>query len=97
MFPAAVPAAVEVTTGKGRFTRRVVAPRGEPTNPLSWNDLTAKFQTLAAKSMTPSAARGLIDAVAGLESGNIGPLLSGLHHAGKPIRPGRVAVLQAGA
>jgi 2-methylcitrate dehydratase PrpD len=78
MFPAAVPARVEVETASGRFSRTVIAPRGEPSNPLGWDGLRAKFHSVARKRMSPAAAAALLEAVAALEAGDAGPLLSAL-------------------
>ena len=78
LFPAAVPARVIVETGDARFSRMIVAPRGEPTNPLGWDDLRAKFEALAKNRLPPSATTALIDAFASLDSGDLRPLLAAL-------------------
>jgi 2-methylcitrate dehydratase PrpD len=82
MFPKGVPARVVFETSRGAFDRTVLAPRGEPTNPLSDDDLNAKFQTIARKQLTPAAAAKLRQAIAALKAGEAGPLLHGL--AGTP-------------
>jgi 2-methylcitrate dehydratase PrpD len=97
MFPSSVPARVEIATRAGHYSCRVVAPRGEPNNPLSWNDLQAKFFSLAEKRLPPAEAKSLIDAMADLQTGNIGPLLKSLHHADRPVVSGRLAAVHAGA
>jgi 2-methylcitrate dehydratase PrpD len=96
LFPSAVPARVEVATRDERYSRTVVAPRGEPSNPLSWDDLKAKFHVLAENRMRPDSVKRLIDGVAALETGDIGPLLSSLHHGDRSMTPEPIAV-RAGA
>ena len=95
MFPSAVPAHVEVKSRKGLFSRTVTAPRGESTNPLGWDGIGRKFQSVARKRLSPSAVAGLIEAIAALEGGDIGPLLSALAAPDRNSSPA-AAVLQAG-
>ena len=96
MFPAAVPARVEVETRRGLFSRTVTAPRGESSNPLGWDGLGVKFQSVARKRMSPAAVAALVGAVAALEAGDVGPLLSTL---AAPDRSGAhsIAAVHAGA
>jgi len=77
-FPSAVPAHVEVESKKGLFSRTVTAPHGESTNPLGWDGIGRKFQSVARKRLSPSAVSGLIEAIAALEGGDLRPLLSAL-------------------
>lgn len=95
-FPSAVPARVEVETRRGRFSRTVTAPRGESSNPLGWDALGAKFQSVARKRLSPAAVAALVGAVAALEDGDVGPLLSTL---AAPDRSGShsAAAVHAGA
>jgi 2-methylcitrate dehydratase PrpD len=78
LFPAAVPARVIVETPEARFSRLIVAPRGEPSNPLGWDDLRTKFETLAKNRPPPGGTAALIDAIASLDGGDFGPLLAAL-------------------
>ena len=78
LFPAAVPARVIVETPEARFSRLIVAPRGEPSNPLGWDDLRTKFETLAKNRLPPGGTAALIDAIAFLDGGDLGPLLAAL-------------------
>lgn len=78
MFPAAVPARVIVETRRARFSRTILAPRGEPTNPLGWDDLRTKFEALAKNRLPPGATAALIDALASLDVGDLRPLFSAL-------------------
>jgi 2-methylcitrate dehydratase PrpD len=76
MFPARVPARVAVKTARGVFDATVLAPRGEPVNPMSDADLRAKFFTIAERRIAPAAAAELLDALAALRAGEAGPLLA---------------------
>jgi 2-methylcitrate dehydratase PrpD len=78
MFPSAVPARIECETRNGSFSRTVLAPRGEPNNPLAWHDLKTKFDVVADKRVSSATATALVDAIAALEAGDISPLLSSL-------------------
>src|SRR5262249_54989550 len=86
LFPAAVPARVIVETRDARFTRMIVAPRGEPANPLGWDDLRAKFEALAKNRLPASVTAALIDAVASLDGGDLRPLLATLPARSEPAR-----------
>jgi 2-methylcitrate dehydratase PrpD len=81
MFPQSVPARIEVKSARGAFSDAVLAPRGEPTCPLSDSDLHAKFLTIAQRRLSPATARDLLDALAALDSGDIAPLLASLGRA----------------
>jgi len=76
MFPAAVPGAVRVTTASGVFDRTVLMPRGEPVNPMTWEDIDAKFLTIAAERIDVPTANGIRSAIAALRAGDIAPLQS---------------------
>lgn len=74
MFSEAVPARLEVTTPDGRLTRTVITPRGEATNPMTRNDLKAKFETATEDLIHANLARSLISAIERLDEGHIQPL-----------------------
>jgi 2-methylcitrate dehydratase PrpD len=76
MFPAAVPGRVRVTTASGVFERTVLAPKGEPTNPMSWDDIELKFQDIAAARVDARVAGGIRCAIGALRKGDITPLKS---------------------
>lgn len=78
MFPRSVPARITVTTGRGIHSQTVLAPRGEPVNPLDDHDLLAKFSTIARRQMTTASAAALITALDAFETGDIAPLLATL-------------------
>lgn len=74
MFSRAVPARVVVATSKGRFTHTVLAPKGEPSNPLNWEELEAKFDQVAEHLMGAEERIALKKAVRALETGEVAPL-----------------------
>lgn len=78
MFPKSVPARIAVVTAQGLLRRTVLSPRGEPANPLSDDDLRAKFSTIARQSLTASASASLLEALVALDGGEIAPLLASL-------------------
>jgi 2-methylcitrate dehydratase PrpD len=63
MFPAAVPGRVVVTTGEDRFEMDVLAPKGESTNPMSWDELLTKLSVIAAPRMDNRGTGALVDAL----------------------------------
>jgi len=71
MFPAAVPGRVRMTTACGVFERTVLTPRGEPANPMRWEEIDAKFATIAAGRVGASVADGIRNAIAALRAGDI--------------------------
>jgi 2-methylcitrate dehydratase PrpD len=76
MFPAAVPGRVRVTTASGVFQRTVLMPKGEPSNPMSWQEIDAKFQSIAARRVGASVADRIRSAIGVLRTGDITPLQS---------------------
>ncbi len=61
-------ARIHVTTRDGRtFTREILHRRGSPENPLSPEDITAKFRAITEGCLTPAKTQRVIDLVAGLE------------------------------
>jgi len=76
MFPAAVPGRVRVTTASGVFERTVLTPKGEPANPMSWEDIDSKFQTVAAGRVGACVAGRIRSAIRALRTGDITALKS---------------------
>jgi 2-methylcitrate dehydratase PrpD len=74
MFSQSVPARVEVATQKQRFVQTVLAPKGEPSNPMSRSEQVAKLQAVARVHMSADTADRLLHAVEALDQGDIGPL-----------------------
>jgi 2-methylcitrate dehydratase PrpD len=79
VFPAAVPARVVIASAGRMLSLAVMAPRGEPTNPLSIAQREEKFDALAEPSMNRSAAARLKTAILALNRGmEIDSLMSAL-------------------
>jgi len=87
MFPAAVPARVTISTPNEQITETSLAPRGEPTNPMSWDDLLEKFDTLAARSIDGASANELRQGILRMREGELTPLLSALGRRVMPRTP----------
>jgi 2-methylcitrate dehydratase len=68
VFPALQRADVQIETTDGRtFSTRLDYPKGDPRNPLTDEEIEAKFDALAAPVMTDAAAARLKEAVWNLE------------------------------
>jgi 2-methylcitrate dehydratase PrpD len=78
MFPAAVPARVVIADGETHLEKTVMAPLGEPTNPLDWAALTRKFASATAGVVPPARQEQLLRAVARLAAGEVQPLVAEL-------------------
>ena len=62
------PAAVEVKTPRGVFYREVLYPRGDPHNPMTWDDVTRKFMTQAAPVLGSKLAKAVVDRTFSIEN-----------------------------
>ena len=63
-FPQKWPAKVVVTTTDGRtLEHRLDFPKGDPENPLSWDELIAKFRSLAGQVMPESQCDEIVSVV----------------------------------
>jgi 2-methylcitrate dehydratase PrpD len=78
MFPAAVPGRVRVTIASGVYECTVLTPKGEPANPMSWEDIDSKFQAIADERVSASIADGIRSAIRALRMGDITALKSAL-------------------
>jgi 2-methylcitrate dehydratase PrpD len=68
-FPAEWPALVSIQLKSGvRFEKYVRYPKGDPENPLSWLELSAKFHALAARVVPTARAGQIVDAVREINS-----------------------------
>jgi 2-methylcitrate dehydratase PrpD len=76
LFPAAVPARVVIETPAGRFEKAVMAPLGEPTNPLDWSALECKFRTVASGHLSMEQSNSLLRSFERLALGEIRPLVA---------------------
>jgi 2-methylcitrate dehydratase PrpD len=82
MFPKQSPARVVVHAGGQRFESPVTMPRGDPADPLSWDDLRAKFETATRRVLSPARQQSILAAVDRLREGDLAPLRAAL--AGGP-------------
>jgi 2-methylcitrate dehydratase PrpD len=78
MFPAAAPGRVRLTTNAGTVEHTILTPKGEPTNPMTWEDIDAKFQTIARERIAPHQATAIRGAIDALREGDIDPLRKAL-------------------
>lgn len=62
------PAALELATTRGVFAREVRYPKGDPRNPMTWEDVAAKFMAESADVLSAPIARQLIERVATLDT-----------------------------
>ena len=68
-LPEGAEARVTVETRDGRrFARHVPFARGAPENPLSAQEVIAKYEELAARALAPEAVRALREAVLAIEA-----------------------------
>lgn len=82
-FPAATPATVVVIANGERFSHEVVYPKGEPNNPLSNEELTAKFERLSQALPLPrEQAQSIHDAI--MQLGTCATTATLLHALCKP-------------
>ncbi len=69
-FPAATPATVVIVAKGDRYSHEVFYPKGEPNNPLSNEELTAKFESLSrALPLEREHAQSIHDAITRLGKG----------------------------
>ena len=61
------PAAVEVKTKRGTFTREVLYPKGDPKNPMTWDDVSKKFMDQAQPILGASRAHEVIERTVAIE------------------------------
>jgi 2-methylcitrate dehydratase PrpD len=63
-FPVEWPAIVTVCLASGKkFSKRVRFPKGDPENPLTWDELAVKFASLAMRALPPKQCDQIISAV----------------------------------
>jgi 2-methylcitrate dehydratase PrpD len=84
-FPEQWPARVDIflTTGE-HFERYVRHPKGDPENPLNWEELSAKFQSLAARVLPASRCEQISSGVRDLRQVTVLPDLWKLTSATGP-------------
>jgi len=68
VYPKHLPATVEIRTKQGRnFSTRINCPKGDPENPLSWDELKEKFVGLTSSIYTKSRMKELIELIERME------------------------------
>lgn len=76
MFPAAVPGRIAISTPRHRFDVDVPAPKGEATNPMSWDELLAKLVAVSDPRLGLDGTRRLVEALTVLrDESELAPLL----------------------
>ncbi|UCD57219.1 MAG: MmgE/PrpD family protein [Candidatus Hydrogenedentota bacterium] len=67
-FPKKWPAFAEILTKRGKtYSARIVYPKGDPENPLTWQELIEKFSNLASPIYSEEKINQIIDAISTLE------------------------------
>ncbi|RJR53230.1 MAG: MmgE/PrpD family protein [Desulfobacteraceae bacterium] len=79
-FPRKWPAEVEITTTNGRTYRSALDhPRGDPENPLSWEEIIEKFTALASSVFSKEQCETIVDRVRTVEAEtNVNSLMGSL-------------------
>lgn len=93
-FSAAVPSRVSVSCGNATFTETVMAPVGEPSNPMNWDALFEKFHVLASSQLASHQEANLRRALDDMRMGELAPLLAELARPAispRKVRPGERA------
>jgi len=68
-FPRKWPASVTISTKDGKeFSTRIDYPKGDPENPLSWDELTNKFRGLVKPIYTEQRTEEIIQSTKSLEN-----------------------------
>ena len=80
-FPAETPTRIVVDTGDRHVTSPVTTPRGDPSDPLSWEDLVDKFTTATRHRLDGDTQERLTEAFAALRTGAVAPLRRRLSEA----------------
>lgn len=74
-FPGQAAARVVLRTASGRFEALCRHPRGDPDNPMRWEDLAGKFRTLTRGFLPAARADAIIAAVQRLAHDGLVPLM----------------------
>jgi 2-methylcitrate dehydratase PrpD len=76
-FPREWPAHVAIQTTQGRFEKAIRHPKGDPENPLSWDEMAAKFRTLAGALLSPEDCNAVIGQLARAKPATLPALCAG--------------------
>jgi len=77
-FPQQVPSRVRLKTGGATLVREILAPLGEPTNPMDWARLQEKFRNVAAARLSAERTESFLAAFAQLGGGETTALMAAL-------------------
>jgi 2-methylcitrate dehydratase PrpD len=66
-FPTKWPARVEIETTKGTFSARIDFPKGDPENPLSWDEMITKFNYVTAPVFDENQQKNLVKGIRTIE------------------------------
>lgn len=66
-FPKKWPAKVEIKTTKGSFSEEIDYPKGDPENPLTWDELIDKFNYVTSPVFNESEQAQLVSGIRSLE------------------------------
>jgi 2-methylcitrate dehydratase PrpD len=90
-FPAEWPAyvLVELKNGK-KFEKYVRFPKGDPENPLSWEELSAKFRSLALRALPRDRCEEIRDAVSEIHPSTVLHDVWKLTALSTPVVPGSI-------
>jgi len=64
---------IELDNGQ-RYEKFIRYPKGDPENPLTWDEMKAKFRTLAGAVISAERCDEILEAVSGAKPANIPPL-----------------------
>jgi len=71
-FPREWPARVVIELADGqRYEKSVRYPKGDPENPLTWDEMTAKFRVLAGAAISAERCDEILDAISGAKPATI--------------------------
>ena len=87
MFSASVPGRVTVTVRGRQLTETVLVPKGEPSNPMSWQDLERKFFAATRAAADPVWVADIPAAMRRFEDGAPAPLLKILRQKSAGTNP----------
>jgi 2-methylcitrate dehydratase PrpD len=88
VYPKHWPASVEIATKDGRkFSTRIDYPKGDPENPLSWEELILKFNNLSSRVFSENRRNQVISRVRSLGVGESIYSLTSLLSTGDTLKP----------
>lgn len=73
-FPERTLARVTILAGGERYASKTTAPRGEPSDPLTWAQLENKFEKAGRFVATAAERAEVLQAIRGARGGDVAPL-----------------------